>query len=76
MSAGTHPSRIAVPDADPEDPLHRLHRLDRLDRTRWTGPDRGGQFAAVEEPDLLIADIRAFFGDLTAVGVSPTGSAR
>ncbi|MFJ9610527.1 hypothetical protein ACIRS1_29705 [Kitasatospora sp. NPDC101176] len=73
MSAGTHPFRIAVPDADPENPLPRLHRLDR---TRWTGPDRGGQFAAVEEPDLVIADIRAFLGDLTAVGVSPTGSAR
>lgn len=27
---------------------------------RWTDFDRGGHFAAMEEPDLLIGDIRAF----------------
>jgi pimeloyl-ACP methyl ester carboxylesterase len=26
--------------------------------------DRGGHFAALEEPDLLLADVRAFFADL------------
>ena len=31
---------------------------------RWTEYDRGGHFAAMEQPDLLIADIRAFFRDL------------
>jgi pimeloyl-ACP methyl ester carboxylesterase len=31
---------------------------------RWTEFDRGGHFAAMEEPDLLIGDIRAFFRDL------------
>lgn len=25
--------------------------------------DRGGHFAAVETPDLLLGDIRTFFGD-------------
>jgi pimeloyl-ACP methyl ester carboxylesterase len=28
---------------------------------QWTEFDRGGHFAAMEEPDLLIADIRKFF---------------
>jgi pimeloyl-ACP methyl ester carboxylesterase len=29
--------------------------------TRWTEMPRGGHFAALEEPDLLVADIREFF---------------
>jgi hypothetical protein len=28
---------------------------------RWTEFGRGGHFAAMEEPDLLVADLRAFF---------------
>ncbi|BCJ67511.1 epoxide hydrolase family protein [Polymorphospora rubra] len=32
--------------------------------TRWTDVDRGGHFAALEEPALLSADIRDFFRDL------------
>ncbi|MCW2864011.1 MAG: epoxide hydrolase [Actinoallomurus sp.] len=31
---------------------------------QWTEFDRGGHFAAMEEPDLLIADIRKFFRKL------------
>jgi epoxide hydrolase len=31
---------------------------------RWTEFDRGGHFAALEEPDLLLDDVRAFFRDL------------
>jgi pimeloyl-ACP methyl ester carboxylesterase len=31
---------------------------------RWTEYDRGGHFAAMEAPDLLITDIREFFGSL------------
>jgi hypothetical protein len=27
----------------------------------WTEFDRGGHFAAMEEPDLLVGDVRAFF---------------
>jgi len=33
---------------------------------RWTEFGRGGHFAAMEEPDLLIADVRAFFRELSA----------
>ena len=32
--------------------------------TRWTDVDRGGHFAALEEPQALTEDIRAFFRDL------------
>ncbi|CAN1600667.1 protein of unknown function [Pseudomonas mediterranea] len=28
---------------------------------RWTTMPRGGHFAALEQPELLAADIRAFF---------------
>jgi len=28
---------------------------------RWTDVDRGGHFAAMEVPDLLVGDIREFF---------------
>ena len=31
---------------------------------RWTEFNRGGHFAAMEEPDLLVADIQTFFHEL------------
>ncbi|MFE2425107.1 epoxide hydrolase family protein [Streptomyces hokutonensis] len=31
----------------------------------WTEFDRGGHFAAMEQPELLVGDIRAFFRELT-----------
>ena len=33
--------------------------------TRWTEFGSGGHFPALEVPDLLTSDIRAFFGSLT-----------
>jgi pimeloyl-ACP methyl ester carboxylesterase len=27
----------------------------------WTEFDRGGHFAAMEQPDLFVTDVRAFF---------------
>jgi microsomal epoxide hydrolase len=36
----------------------------RYNLTRWTEMPRGGHFAAMEEPQLLVDDIRAFFRDL------------
>ncbi|MFI5730785.1 epoxide hydrolase family protein [Kribbella sp. NPDC051587] len=32
--------------------------------TRWTDVARGGHFAALEEPELLLGDVREFFRDL------------
>ena len=34
---------------------------------RWTEMPRGGHFAAMEVPDLLVEDVRAFFRELRAV---------
>ncbi len=31
---------------------------------RWTDVDRGGHFAALEEPEILVADVREFFRSL------------
>jgi pimeloyl-ACP methyl ester carboxylesterase len=40
--------------------------------TRWTEMPRGGHFAAMEEPELLIEDLREFFRDLRRdVGPGP-----
>jgi pimeloyl-ACP methyl ester carboxylesterase len=36
----------------------------RYNLTRWTEMPRGGHFAALEQPELLVDDIRAFFRDL------------
>lgn len=38
----------------------RAHNL-----VRWTEFSRGGHFAALEAPDLLTADTRAFFAGVT-----------
>ncbi|MGE0161133.1 MAG: alpha/beta fold hydrolase, partial [Gemmatimonadales bacterium] len=38
----------------------------RYNIVRWTVMPRGGHFAALEEPDLLLEDVRAFFGELVA----------
>ncbi|MEV0676349.1 epoxide hydrolase family protein [Actinosynnema sp. NPDC050436] len=35
-----------------------------FDVRRWTEFDRGGHFPALEVPDLLVADVRAFFAGL------------
>ncbi|TDD44705.1 epoxide hydrolase [Kribbella antibiotica] len=32
--------------------------------TRWNDVDHGGHFAALEEPELLVNDVREFFSDL------------
>lgn len=46
-------------------PLPPRSWLERVfDVRRWTPMPRGGHFAALEEPDLLAADIRAFFRPL------------
>jgi len=31
---------------------------------RWTEMPRGGHFAALEEPELLLADVRSFFREV------------
>ncbi|MFG2788035.1 epoxide hydrolase family protein [Streptomyces sp. NPDC048419] len=57
------PTALAVFPAEPQLPLrHKAERTENL--VRWTEFDRGGHFAAMEEPDLLVGDVRAFFRQL------------
>jgi len=37
---------------------------ERTDLRRWTVMPRGGHFAPMEEPELLVDDVRAFFRPL------------
>ena len=37
----------------------------RYNIVRWTVMPRGGHFAALEEPELLVNDLRAFFRDIS-----------
>lgn len=41
-------------------PMPRTQAAKSYSIKRWTEMPRGGHFAAIEQPDLLIADIRAF----------------
>jgi len=49
-----------VPEGQP--PRSWCERLYQV--RRWTVFPRGGHFAALEEPDLLAAELAAFFGGL------------
>ena len=44
-------------------PIRRYAEQDNT-ITRWTDVDHGGHFAALEEPELLITDVREFFRTL------------
>ena len=61
--------RVEVPTACaifPRDLVRPPRRWAELafNLTRWTEMPRGGHFAAMEEPELLVDDVRAFFHDL------------
>ncbi|MFD8724555.1 epoxide hydrolase family protein [Streptomyces sp. NPDC059629] len=61
------PTAVAVFPAEIQRPLrHRAERTENI--VRWTEFDRGGHFAAMEEPDLLVGDVRAFFRQLREEG--------
>ena len=63
LSTGDVPVGVAVFPHDLVRPVRALaepyHHL-----THWTEMPRGGHFAALEAPDLLVPDIRAFFRPL------------
>jgi epoxide hydrolase len=44
--------------------IRRFAERDHRNIVRWTTFDHGGHFAAHKVPDLLVSDIRAFFGPL------------
>jgi epoxide hydrolase len=57
------PTGVAVFPHDISLPIRRLaERTNAI--VHWSEFDRGGHFAAMEEPDLLVGDIRAFFRGL------------
>jgi pimeloyl-ACP methyl ester carboxylesterase len=62
--------RVEVPTAlavfPRESPVARTWMEERFDLRRWTEMPRGGHFPALEEPELLLADVRAFFRPLRA----------
>jgi len=69
----TQPRRAETPlgvAVFPHDLVLPIRRL--AERTHnvvhWTEFDRGGHFAALEQPELLVADIRTFFGRLRLAG--------
>ncbi len=46
--------------------IPRAYAESRFNLVRYNRFDRGGHFAALEEPDLLVDDIRGFFKELQA----------
>ncbi|SDQ70388.1 epoxide hydrolase family protein [Thermostaphylospora chromogena] len=59
----TVPTGVAVFAGDPTPPVRALaERTENI--AHWTEFDRGGHFAAMEEPDLFVQDVRAFFAKL------------
>ncbi|MFI1097245.1 epoxide hydrolase family protein [Streptomyces sp. NPDC020917] len=59
----TTPTALAVFPRDNFIPLrHIAERTNTI--VQWTEHDRGGHFAAMEQPALLVDDIRAFFAKL------------
>ncbi|QNG20847.1 epoxide hydrolase 1 [Rhodococcus triatomae] len=64
---GATPASSGVPTACanfPGDVTVRALADEQNNVVRWTDFDRGGHFAAMEAPDLLVADVREFFADL------------
>jgi pimeloyl-ACP methyl ester carboxylesterase len=47
---------------------HIAERADNI--VQWTEYDRGGHFAALEQPEILVNDIRRFFRGLCSSAAS------
>ncbi|MDG4766932.1 epoxide hydrolase [Solwaraspora sp. WMMD406] len=59
------PLGVAVFPADPARPIRSWAEQMFPTIAQWTEHDRGGHFPAVEEPDLVVADLRRFRHVLT-----------
>jgi epoxide hydrolase len=61
--------RVLVPTAlavfPRESPVARPWMEDRFNLRRWTELPRGGHFPALEQPEQLLGDVRAFFAGLS-----------
>ncbi len=59
----TVPTGVAIFPQEIDAPIRRFaERFNHI--VHWSEFDRGGHFAAMEEPDLLVGDVRAFFRSL------------
>ncbi|MEN3310442.1 MAG: epoxide hydrolase [Micromonosporaceae bacterium] len=54
------PLGVAVFPRDPGQPIRRFAEASFPNILRWSEFDRGGHFAAMEQPDLFVGDLRAF----------------
>jgi cytochrome P450/pimeloyl-ACP methyl ester carboxylesterase len=68
------PVAVAVFPRDLVLPIRSLAERDLPTLARWTEFDRGGHFAALEQPDLLINDIRSFSRSLPSPKGEPMES--
>ncbi|MGW0518592.1 epoxide hydrolase family protein [Crossiella sp. NPDC003009] len=59
----TCPLGVAVFPHDLTQPVRRLAEKQHPTLTHWSEMPRGGHFAAMEEPELFVADVRKFFRD-------------
>lgn len=63
VETSTVPTGVAVFPREIAPPIRSFaERSNNI--VHWTEFDRGGHFAAMEQPDLLVADVRAFFRGL------------
>jgi pimeloyl-ACP methyl ester carboxylesterase len=60
----TVPAGIAMFPGERDLVVPRAYVERSFDVRRWTDMPRGGHFAALEEPELFVDDVRAFFRDL------------
>jgi microsomal epoxide hydrolase len=61
-ATSTVPTAVAVFPRDIALPVRTIAEQTN-NIARWTTFDRGGHFGPLEEPDLLLGDLRAFFRD-------------
>ncbi|MCY1076981.1 epoxide hydrolase family protein [Archangium lansingense] len=61
VKPSTVPTGVAVFPRGILRPVRRFADRDNKNIVHWTEFDRGGTFAALEEPDLFIGDVRQFF---------------
>jgi microsomal epoxide hydrolase len=70
LASGMAPPPVPVPvgvAVFPRDlfvPIRRFAERDIPNIARWTEFHQGGHFAAMEQPELFVGDVRAFFKDL------------
>jgi microsomal epoxide hydrolase len=60
VEPSTTPTGVAVFPRDIGRPVRRFAEMNN-NIVHWSEFDRGGHFAAMEEPDLLVGDVRTFF---------------